>query len=86
MATVYPLWHTQDGGDPEGDENAKLLGVCSTAARAEARTSEARNLPGFRRFPDGFEIAAYEVDRDTWTEGFATFFGGQWVDDPEPPA
>lgn len=80
MTKVYLLWH-QHGEDDE--EDAKLLGVYSTEAAATARQAEAVLLPGFRRFPDGFLIDGYELDRDEWTEGFATYSAdGEWIDDP----
>lgn len=68
---IYLLWHSHL--QETGEQDVKLLGVYSTEARARGRASAARELPGFRDAPDGFEVSEYEVDRDAWTEGFATF-------------
>lgn len=80
MAEVFLLWHQH----PE-DEEGKLLGVNSTRERAQARTVEARTLPGFRRFPSAFTVDPYEVDEDMWLSGFTQMSeDGAWVDDPDP--
>jgi hypothetical protein len=79
---VYLLWHSH-GPDP--DDNAKLLGVYSSAEAAQRRLETAQALPGFERHPDGFVISEYEVDKDEWTSGFATMTpDGRWIDDPKP--
>jgi hypothetical protein len=79
---VYVLWHTHDMGDD--DEDAKLLGIYSSKERAEEHLQQARTLPGFRRYPDGFTVDEYEVDESAWTDGFASFRSGKWLADPEP--
>lgn len=67
---VFLLWHSH-GPDPcDNDQNAKLLGVYSTRSRAEDRITRSASIPGFREYPDGFIIDEYEVDVDTWVEGF----------------
>jgi hypothetical protein len=68
---VYLLWHIHELEDGESD-NEKLLGVCSTEAKATGRIASAVELPGFREAPAGFEVARYVVDRDEWAEGFVT--------------
>jgi hypothetical protein len=69
-----PVKHTDEHGDLDWDErdgdDVKLLGVYSTRQRAEDRISSARLLPGFRDDPDCFMIDVYQVDRDTWEEGY----------------
>jgi hypothetical protein len=67
---VYLLWHS---GASEPDDGPLLLGVYSSRERAEARIAGARQQPGFRDYPDRFEVVAYEVDKDEWTRGFATY-------------
>ena len=67
---VYLLWHTHQHEIGEDDE--KLLGVYSSEARALERADQAKELPGFRDAPDGFEVARYELDRDEWMEGYFT--------------
>ena len=75
MATVFLLWHVHKLTEETDDE--KLIGVYSSEARAmEARTRVAIQ-PGFRDQPEGFEIHAYELDRDGWPEGFVTINAGQ---------
>lgn len=65
---VFLAWHTYDD---DGCEEAKLLGVFSTQARAEAAIAARRDKPGFVKHPDGFEIADITVDLDQeWMEGF----------------
>ncbi|MBS2531630.1 hypothetical protein KGQ20_02470 [Catenulispora sp. NF23] len=72
---VYLLWHTHDlaaDADDKPDEDAKLLGVYSSGLAAQARIVRARQLPGFRDSPDGFEVSEYTVDEDGWSEGYTT--------------
>ncbi|MBY8871651.1 hypothetical protein K7640_07310 [Micromonospora sp. PLK6-60] len=69
-----PVTHRDEAGElvwdeAEGDD-LKLLGVYSSAARAEARARRARALPGFRAEPDCFYIGSYTLDQDEWREGF----------------
>jgi homoserine kinase type II len=69
VTTVFMLYHQpRDHGD-----GPMLLGVYSGRERAEARIEHARERPGFRDYPNDFEIAEHEIDRDWWTEGFATY-------------
>jgi hypothetical protein len=62
----------QDGVfiDEQGGDDVKLLGIYSTRERAEERMRRARLLPGFRDEPECFHVEGYEIDEDTWTEGF----------------
>jgi hypothetical protein len=69
MDKVYLLWHVHQVGD---DEDSKLLGVYSTEQLAVQRIERSRTKPGFAAHPDGFVISPYELDQDTWTEGFVT--------------
>lgn len=68
MTTAHLLWHV-----PEGDEykeNAKLIGVYASADDANAAIERLKAQPGFAKYPQGFEVGAYEVGKDHWTEGF----------------
>ena len=68
MKIAHILWHV-----PEGDEykeNAKLIGVYSSSESAAAAVARLRNEPGFVNYPQGFEVDAYELDKDHWSEGF----------------
>jgi hypothetical protein len=71
---VFLLWHTRIDAE---SEDSKLLGVYSSENTANAARGRASMQAGFREYPDGFEITAYEVDRDEWSEGFG-------IDDPAP--
>jgi len=64
---VFLAWHTRS--DPVADDS-KLLGVYSSEGAAYAAIDRVRDKPGFRNYPDGFEVSECEVDRDNWTEGF----------------
>jgi hypothetical protein len=70
LQQVHLLWRTHELEDGESDE--KLLGVYSTEEKATRRIASARELPGFREAPAGFEVARYVIDRDQWAEGFVT--------------
>jgi hypothetical protein len=68
------IQHLDDDGSPWCDEqagdDAKLPGVYSSDAAAQARIESARTLPGFSDKPDCFQITLYTLDKDEWTEGF----------------
>lgn len=55
-----------------GAEDEKLIGVYSSKENADAAVIRATGLPGFREHPDGFQVDAYVIDADYWTEGFVT--------------
>ena len=67
MNAVYVLQHTYED---ETHEDTKFLGVFSSDEAAKEAILHLRNLPGFRDYPDGFEIDKYEIDRPHWSEGF----------------
>jgi hypothetical protein len=66
--TMVVLWHVHEM--PNGDEDAKLIGIYSTEQKAEQAIERLRVQPGFRDFPDSFEVSDYELDKDHWSEGF----------------
>ena len=65
---MFLLWHGDDLND--GGPDGKLLGVYSTEDDAKARIQRAKGLPGFREYPDAFQISRYIVNKDEWTEGY----------------
>ena len=67
---VYLLWHVRSR--PREEDCEKLIEVYSSAEQAQSATARAKVLPGFSEHPDGFEVSAYEIDKDHWTEGFVT--------------
>lgn len=69
--------------DEQDGDDAKLLGVYSSQARAEARMRQARLLPGFADEPECFSVDEHVVDADGWTEGFVRV---PITPEPEPDA
>jgi hypothetical protein len=68
MATMFVLQHLRE--DPEGYDDLKLIGVYSSEELAGKALENHKTLPGFVDYPDGFDLAAYELDQDYWIEGF----------------
>lgn len=69
MASVYVLHHVRK--DDEYGDNAKLIGIYHSAAKANDAIARLAGLPGFRDHPEGFHADSYELDKDHWTEGFS---------------
>ena len=66
---VHVLWFVKQM--PEGKEDVELLiGVYSSEVEAKAAIERLKGKRGFADFQDGFEISAYPLNRDHWTEGF----------------
>ena len=65
MERAYLLQHERSDA-----EDVKVIGVYSSELEAMAAIERLANQPGFRDYPDGFSIDAYELNRDNWTEGF----------------
>ena len=65
---VYKLYHIRTRQDGEGDE--KLIGIYTTREKAEAAIQRVVGMPGFRDFPNDFEISKHTLDEDGWREGF----------------
>lgn len=70
MATVFLVHHNREV-DEESDE-MKLIGIYSTEEKAREAVARVRQQPGFRDFPDGFEISEATLDHTEWEEGFVT--------------
>jgi hypothetical protein len=68
--TLYLLYHEFE--TKAGQEVSKLIGIYSSAARAEMATLRFRVKPGFRDHPNGFKVFHQELDKDYWEEGFFT--------------
>ncbi len=75
---LYLLWHTYE--KKPGDEDTKLIGVYSSEERAKEALEKVRVKPGFRDYPDGFEIYEDELNMTDWREGFAE----PWDADDDP--
>ena len=68
MKTVYLLWHRHPFEN--GPDDVKLIGVYDSGLAARQAQARVAGQAGFRDYPEGFEISAYEVGQDHWTEGF----------------
>lgn len=66
--TVYLLWYVRERENAEDIE--LLIGVYTTEATARAAVDRLKNKRGFTDFPQGFQIHASKLDRDSWTDGF----------------
>lgn len=67
MIEVYLLEHSRIDGE---EENYKTLGIFSSIEKAEAAIQLLKGKPGFKDYPDGFNIDRYEVDKIFWVDGF----------------
>ena len=66
---VYLLWFVKEM--PKGVEDIELLvGVYSSEADAKAAVGRVKDKRGFVEFQKGFQIHPYQLNRDSWTEGF----------------
>jgi hypothetical protein len=57
---------------PDGEEDAKLIGVYASAEDAEAAKRRVLPQPGFRDRPEGFQVSQYTLGVDHWTDGYVT--------------
>jgi hypothetical protein len=67
---AFLLWHVHEF--PDGEEDAKLIGVYSTREKAEEARQRVASQPGFLDHPEGFQVCDYLFDQDHWTEGYVT--------------
>jgi hypothetical protein len=68
MNTIHLLWHVR--ADDPYKEDAKLIGAYASPETASAAIARVQDQPGFRDYVAGFEVSAYEIDKDHWSEGF----------------
>ncbi len=73
MDTVYDLWFTREYDDREDTE--LRIGIYASEADAWGTVEQLRNKPGFREYPDGFEVHPVQLGMTGWQEGFVTEFG-----------
>jgi hypothetical protein len=71
MTHVHVVQHLHES--PDGEDDVKFIGVYTTRADACAAVDRLRLVPGFCDYPEGFEIAEYELDKDHWAEGFISW-------------
>jgi hypothetical protein len=66
--TVYALWYVLEH---EGRDDTELnIGIYCTEGDAMAAIERLRDKPGFRDWPEGFQIHPTKLNQDGWTEGF----------------
>jgi hypothetical protein len=67
--SVWLLWFEQER--EVGEDTELLIGVYRTEDAAKAAIVRLKNQPGFRDYPQGFNIYENILDKDHWEEGFA---------------
>jgi hypothetical protein len=72
MTQVYDLWFQREYPDREDTE--LHIGIYETNADAVEAVSRLRDQPGFRDFPEGFNVYPVTLGLTGWQEGFATVF------------
>jgi hypothetical protein len=77
--SIQLLWFVRERD--QGEDTELLIGVYETEQLAQAAIERLRGQPGFVRYPQGFQICSYELNKDHWTEGFARMLGDQEVED-----
>lgn len=65
---VWLLWFEQEC--EQGEDTELLIGVYRTEKAAEEAISRVKDQPGFRDYPEGFQIHSRVLDEDSWTKGF----------------
>jgi homoserine kinase type II len=68
LREIYWAYHWYD----EDERNIKTIGYFSDEAKAKAAIDAVRSQPGFRDYPNGFEIDTCMLDRVGWSEGFVS--------------
>ncbi|CAB1075435.1 hypothetical protein D1AOALGA4SA_3255 [Olavius algarvensis Delta 1 endosymbiont] len=71
MNTVFVLEHSYELS-ATGEQKTKLIGVYSSRKKAENAIERLVLQPGFKDFPDYFNIDEYVLNQDHWEEGFVT--------------
>ena len=73
MDTVYDLWFVREY---EHREDTELhIGIYASEADALAVIETLKDKPGFRDYPEGFEINATKLGLTGWQDGFVTNIG-----------
>ena len=69
MNTIYLLWFVQE--HEEGEDTELLIGAFRTKESANVTVEQVKDQPGFRDYPQGFQVHEYELDKlASWSEGF----------------
>jgi hypothetical protein len=78
MKTVYSVWHYDQKAPEDDQEYEKFIGVYSTKKLAKEAIARLRDKPGFRDFPERWEIIDEFVDHVQWVGGFVTVQPGEY--------
>jgi hypothetical protein len=81
MTLLHVLWHSYQPDPTVDHDEETFIGIYSSEEKARAAVEQLRLKPGFRDYPDGFEIHPQQVDATGWDEGFIRAWG-----DEEPEA
>jgi hypothetical protein len=71
MIEVYLVYHTY-GDEDEEEDNRKLIGIFSDREKAVEAQKAVADQPGFRDYPEGFEIVEHRLDLLGWRAGFVS--------------
>lgn len=80
MQTVYGLWYIRGYSDRE--DTKLLIGIFSSAQKAQEAVDQLSAKPGFSDWPDGFEIHETRLDQCDWMEGFKSVVSPRPEDAP----
>jgi len=64
---VYLLTHFRNEEELDG---FKTIGVFSSEKNAEEAVRILKTQPGFRDYPENFNIGGYDLDKTFWSDGF----------------
>jgi homoserine kinase type II len=64
---VYLLTHFRNDEELDG---FKTIGVFSSEEKVKEAIERLKAEPGFRDYPDNFNIGGYEIDKIFWVGGF----------------
>jgi homoserine kinase type II len=69
MNTIYLLWFVQER--EQGEDTELLIGAFRTEDSAKDVIEQLKSQPGFRDYPEGFQVHPYELDKiASWSQGF----------------
>jgi len=74
MDVIYEVWYRREYRDRNDTE--LRIGVYSTEEHAKAAVARLCDKPGFKDWPEGFEIYQITLGRESFSEGFKTKWGG----------
>lgn len=69
MKYVYLLEHTHVYS--ENEEDTKTVGIYGSEEEAKRAMEKLKEVPGFNRHPQGFNIDRYKIGETFWLEGYS---------------